>query len=450
MLCRDLHKLEDDCGGKWKTKHICEDENDEKSLGSFLKRLGYQVAKNQASKEGELKLSVNDYKGLDVHKKLKEELQNAAKNIAHITDCLSPKKSFDVLDILVCLTTHLNQYFRVGHITIVSSPRNPCSVYEMLVWCSGLEYNAVYDKLTTYCSEYDTKKDSDLKQRVSDAVHYGLPSLGNWSHNLLTTILGTGDASTYYASDYYNNSLRLGYPTSGADCLRTLVDIFRRLFPVFRFMYGQCGLGSRHHGWAGCQYGKNIPTTKWPCNVHSADKSKCQPKCEPNSQPNDQPNCQPTSPLQCYLTDSLIGHLPHDVTSIGCKTVCNTCPKSMPGMPCITPMGFRGFSSSTRRGKELCNVLGKFLGNDYLTALFYVAAKPPSNLPEHFAFVRSLVSGIKLPLAPKRDENKTLANMFNTSMSEQSIDLYKNTSDLTDALQKLMVPVWMIIKIWTI
>ncbi|GBE63134.1 hypothetical protein, conserved [Babesia ovata] len=435
MMYENLYKLQDDCGGKWRGQKLCEDENDEKSLGGFLKRLGYKVAKNQASKDGELKLPLNEYKGENIYGTLKGPISGAA-TIPHITDCLSPKKSFNVLDILLCLTTHLHQYFRIGHITIVSSPRNPCSVYEMLVWCSGLEYNAIYDKLTTYCSEYDTKQDSDLKQRVSDAVHYGLPSLGNWSHNLLTTILGTGDASTYYASDYYNNSLRLGYPTSGADCLRTLVDIFRRLFPVFRFMYGQCGLGSRHHGWAGCQYGKNIPTTKWPCNVHSADKSKCQPKCEPNCQANDQPSCQPTSPLQCYLTDSLIGHLPHDVTSIGCKTVCNTCPKSMPGMPCITPMGFRGFSSSTRRGKELCNVLGKFLGNDYLTALFYVAAKPPSNLPEHFGFVKSLVSGIKLPLAPKHSNHTILADAFVKSASEQSIDLYKNTSDLTDALTK--------------
>ncbi|GBE62918.1 hypothetical protein, conserved [Babesia ovata] len=450
MLNSDLNVLKNTCKNISSSSQI----NKSSHLGDLLTSYGYRVS-DKDKQNGELQ-DKSECKGSHVSDKMREAIPNA--NMEHLTKCLSDdtkkpgaqKSPCNLLDILSCLFTHLSEYNKVGHIATFSAKRTPCSVYEMLSWCCGLEYNSAYSKMQQHCKtwlEREEKKEKQEKERVeakgetykpkndtafksilSKLANRGLPQLFVNSRSILTTILGTGDAETVYASDFANNKLNLKYPTSGEECLNTLLDILRRLFPPLRYMHYRCNLRAKHYGWDNCQYGKNIPTTKWPCNVHSADKSTCQPNC----QANDQPNCQPTSPLQCYLTDSLLGHLPHDVTSIGCKTICNTCPKSMPGMPCITPMGFRGFSSSTRRGTELCKVLDKIFDDADLISLFSLVAKTPSTLPEHFGFVLSLVNDW-------HESTKLTKNIvqtaFKKSISDVSISLYENVGTLTDALR---------------
>ncbi|CDR71931.1 hypothetical protein, conserved, partial [Babesia bigemina] len=244
------------------------------------------------------------------------------------------------------------------------------------------------------------------------------------SHELLTTILGTGDEQTTYTCDYSNNSLGLYYPQKGDDCLHTILDILRRLFPVLSFLHSQCSFGASDMGWADCRYGKDIPTTKSHCSKESKNKAKCQAECQPNYQP----NCQPTSPLMCYLGDSLLGCLPHQVGSIGCGYKCATCPSGKPGMPCLTPLGFRSFSGSTKTGSDLCEVVSKFFGRHVASCLFSLVSKPPSTLPEHFGFALSLVKKWD-------DHGKHLIRTgIDNAITDRSIALYDDASQLTNAL----------------
>ncbi|GBE63510.1 hypothetical protein, conserved [Babesia ovata] len=142
------------------------------------------------------------------------------------------------------------------------------------------------------------------------------------SRNILTSILGNGDAYTTYACDLSNNSSVLHYPSNPSACLDMLLDILRRIFPPLKFLLNQCNNASSDCGWLQCRYGKDIRPSKSLCNEHT--KSKI--------------DCEPTSPLMSYLTDGLLGHLPHTLTSIGCRAVCINCPTGKPGMPCLTPL----------------------------------------------------------------------------------------------------------------
>ncbi|GBE63424.1 hypothetical protein, conserved [Babesia ovata] len=388
-------KMDYKCNGDWSSKKLCEKVNgDENPLGAFLKRCGFEVAKNETSKDGELHHE-SVWNGKKIHEDCLRAVQDATNN-EHLKACVSKDSSIKVLDILSCLMTHLNQYNQVGHIATFTATRTPCSIFDILCWLSGLPHNAVFQKLTTHCSSYDTKGDTDLRKRLLDAVAYSFPNIGKYSHNMLTTIVGTGNADTIYGSDLANNSLKFKYPASGEECLSTLLDIMRRLLPVCRFLYKQCGVRPSHFGWRDCQYGKNIPTAKWPCTDHSTDKTNSQPTtkptCQANTEPNRRPNCQPTSPLMSYLNDCLPGHLPHQLIDAGCKSSCSTCPStSRNGMPCLTPLGFRAFSGSTKTGRDLCEIIKKFLIDVNLSSIFCLGPKPPVTLPEHFGFALSLV-----------------------------------------------------------
>ncbi|GBE63022.1 hypothetical protein, conserved [Babesia ovata] len=430
-----LSRLHYKCNGDWKNKKLCKIENnDENPLGKFLHDCGYGVAKNESSKDGELHHE-SVWTGNKIHTDCVKAVQDATNN-EHLKACVSKQDQLDVLDILKCLMTHLNQYNQVGHIATFTATSTPCSIFDMLCWLSGLPHNAVFQKLTAHCNAYDTKGDTDLRKRLLDAVAYSFPNIGKYSHNMLTTIVGTGNADTIYGSDLANNSLKFKYPSSGEECIHTLLDILRRLLPVCRFLYKQCGVRPSHFGWRDCQYGKNIPTAKWPCTDHSTDKANSQPTtkptCQANDKPNSQPNCQPTSPLMSYLNDCLPGHLPHQLMSVGCKSVCSTCPStSRNGMPCLTPLGFRAFSGSTKTGKDLCEIIKKFFANVNLSSIFCLGPKPPVSLPEHFGFALSLVGqwadGSRYGVG-------SLQTAIESTIKDKSIALYDQPADLTNAL----------------
>ncbi|GBE63156.1 hypothetical protein, conserved [Babesia ovata] len=423
-LSEDLAYLKEKCNttyGPWKHNKIC--ENDEKrtnKLGCFFQKRGFTIPLNDGVKQdGQLRCSVN-MKGGHICQKLDEEISNA-KDDEHLKACNATKENeikFNVIGILDCLLSHLHQYYKVGHISSFAAKKSPCSVYEMLTWCCGLEYNSAYEKLKQRCQKLcDDEKDSHLKTILSKVAKHGLPYLSSNSRNILTAILGTGDEHTVYASDFSNNYLNLSYPSSGEACLDTLLDILRRMFPVCRFLQSRCNSLSSDFGWAGCQYGKQVKHANWQCDKHIADKES---------------DCVPRSPLMSYFTDSLPGHLPHQLSSIGCTATCNTCPKSTPGQPCLTPLGFRGFSGSTRRGKELCNVLTKMLDDADLRSLFCLKPKTPASLPEHFGFVLSLV---KDWADSKNTYKNPMEKEFEKSIKSQSIDLYKKADELTGALR---------------
>ncbi|CDR97496.1 hypothetical protein BBBOND_0313980 [Babesia bigemina] len=350
--------------------------------------------------------------------------------------------TFDVVHeegVIPKLYAVIKPYNQISHLSTSFATKTPCSVYEQLIWLSGLQFNTAFGRLLNHVPELFMVPDelnpsrkvlqpinahtkSVLPAHISDAIEH----LSEHAYLLLAGILGTGDANTIYACDFGSNSHKLKYPTSGEECFDMLLDILRRLFTPLKFLMTQCGLSAKHNGWNDCTYGKGIATTNWPCNDHSRDKATCQPKCQANCQP----NCRTTSPLMSYLNDCLPGHLPHTLETIGCKSKCLTCPSNKKGMPCITPFGFRAFSGSTRTGAELCDMIAKFLDNEYCTSLFCLAPTPPATLPEHFGFALSIAQNVN-PATTVYSKIKTFAGAFESSIKTQSINLYEDPFALT-------------------
>ncbi|GBE63298.1 hypothetical protein, conserved [Babesia ovata] len=456
----DLDGLRSGCKKRFSKSTISRSSD----LGELFKSYGYRVASHSKSQDGELKRH-EDMTGEKVFQKLHEmKLQNTEK-IKHLKDCESIEKdehgnkkkhdNFDIFDLLKCLHRHLEEYYSVGHIATFTSKKTPCSVNEMLSWFSGLPYNAAYstllrDGFTSLLQkpkpktiqggdEFEVELD-DLKSYYIDAypnritydhINTALDHICSISYDILTSIAGHGDEYTTYAADFCTNHLSLSYPSIPSQCLDMLLDILRRLLPQLRYLFNRCKLSTKHSGWSQCLYGRDVFTTKSPCNNHSNSKPNSRPKCQPTCQANTKPNCQPTSPLMSYLTDSLPGHLPHDVSSIGCRSVCSTCPNGKKGMPCLTPLGFRGFSGSTRKGEEICDILDKFFSNFYLSSLFCLSPKTPASLPEQFGFVLSLVSGWN---SPKTEATSRIKKSVESSIESVSINLYDQPTKLTAAL----------------
>ncbi|GBE63397.1 hypothetical protein, conserved [Babesia ovata] len=331
------------------------------------------------------------------------------------------------------LFAYLESYFAVGHIATSFSKRAPCSVYEQLVWLTGLPHNPVYVKLPKHVTslfEVPDKNNPSEKiynsidaspTKITDALTIeAIDEICGKAYAVLTTVVGTGDAECGYACEFPSNSLGLQYPSNPAQCFETLLDILRRLFPPLKFLFTQCGTPASEHGWLRCQYGKDVKSTKSQCNEHTKQGTK-----EPTK-------CLPKSPLQSYLSDSLIGHLPHNLSSIGCQAKCATCPGGIPGMPCLTPLGFRGFSGSTKTGAYLSSVIGELLEIRNVYTLFGLAPKTPRTLPEHFEFASALVRGWH---DGKTYHKVYFQKSFEDSATKLSISLYEEANKLTDALR---------------
>ncbi|GBE63342.1 hypothetical protein, conserved [Babesia ovata] len=404
---------------------------DYNDLGAFLQRSGFRVASHQDISDGELR-NDSDMVGGNIF----NILLGGSDKLVYNSD----KTRKNALETLY--SEHLQNYYNAGHHRHISNAKSPCSIFEMLCWLTALPHNRSYTRLTDHIKKLFADDYSDYAYKIYDTLAYDLPDICNYSHDLLTTIVGHGDECATYASDFYNNVLDLSYPGDPSQCLDLFLDILRRLFPVLKFLYERCRLNPSCFGWRYCDYGRDVMTSKWPCSKHSTSESNCQAKCQANGQPNtqpvcqpnDKPNCQPRSPLMSYLNDCLPGHLPHDVSSIGCRSVCSTCPNGKKGMPCLTPLGFRAFSGSTKTGKNLSNLLHKFFAKVHCSPLFCLVPKAPTTLPEHFSYALSLVNGLNIPKPKNIDNVLTLPEAFKKSVAEQSINLYSDTGKLIDAI----------------
>ncbi|GBE58669.1 Extracellular matrix-binding ebh, putative [Babesia ovata] len=336
-------------------------------LGRLLGELGYNVP-GDGDQSGELNRHVTG-KGITVL------LVGDYKRVFN-----SDKDTKNALGILLeCL----DDYYKACHYVTLSSTRSPCSVYEMLCWLTGLKYNCVYDKLRKcikMCHEEHTENSLYPTALTADALVSAVNSLTADSPTLLTRVLGYGNAFTTYAVDFYNNSLQLYYPQDGEDCLHMMLHYLCLLLSVLRHLLSQCSLAAHNGGWAECKYGRGVPPYTWQCDPPVT------------ALPTPHPECTDKSPLMSYLNDCLPGHLPHQLVSVGCEPKCKTCPNSEPGMPCLIPLGFRGFSGSTKTGKQLCEVLTKLFTNEHLSSLLSLEPRPPATLAEHFAFALSLVA----------------------------------------------------------
>ncbi|CDR71985.1 hypothetical protein, conserved [Babesia bigemina] len=452
-LFHDLTHLIDRCQFSWFSKEI----NSITLLGSLLNKCGYEVATNDKECNGELRNS-SGMQGQHIIRNLAKVIGGANDN-EHLQQCRDdkesedaqdkkqlPKTKFNVKDILACLARHLEKYNDLRHSVAPRKASSPCSVYEMLIWLTGLPYTRVHSDMVsvTISALFEDRKKH--RTEIADGIELtavatqamslnayptsiryenvtsAITQICTSSYDILTTVLGTGDAATHYASQYCDNTFNLHYPSDAAACLDMFLDILRRVLPPLRFLHSQCTLEAKYAGWSHCQYGKEIPTTKSHCNERPADKATCQA--------NNKVNCQPTSPLMSCLNDCLPGQLPHQLASIGCNYKCMTCPAtSKVGMPCLTPFGFRAFSGSTKTGKHLCEMLGKFLSIADLTSLLCLLPKPPSSLPEHYQFAVSLVRRWN-----ETGKVATIKDAFVKSINGQTIHLHDAPNDFTDAL----------------
>ncbi|CDR95705.1 hypothetical protein BBBOND_0208590 [Babesia bigemina] len=151
------------------------------------------------------------------------------------------------------------------------------------------------------------------------------------------------------------------------------------MVPVLRFIHIQCKHSAKYCGWAKCSYGKDAKSLDWQCNKNDTQYTDCQGR----------------SPLMSYLSGCLPGHLHHQLNSVGCNFVCSTCPTSQRGMPCLTPLGFRAFSCSKRKGKDICEVLEDICGDGGVltklsSSLTCLLGLPPRCFPDIFAFYYQL------------------------------------------------------------
>ncbi|CDR93671.1 hypothetical protein, conserved, partial [Babesia bigemina] len=451
ILYHDLLKLRSECRGL--SAHQINKSTD---VGRLFAELGFKVSeKNQQN--GELhdhRNKIGDY----VFKRIMWPMKKADEN-EHLKGCESKKhdryNNFHIFDLLNCIYSHFEQYNEVCHIATSSARRQPCSVYEMLVWLTGLPYTSVYGTMRDITlSEFFEDSTKQVAAEI-EGIEMTLTDIGAVpiqacprditynkvtkaithicakAYDVLASIAGHGDEYTLYASDYCNNSLGLKYPSSGQECLDMLLDVLRRCLPALRYIFYRCNVTAEHHGWRNCEYGKDVPTSKSHCSNSATGQVTGQPTCEAK--------CQPTSPLMSYLNDCLPGHLPHNVSSIGCRSVCSNCPSAAKlGMPCLTPMGFRGFSGSTKSGADLCEIIREFLGSGLVASLFCLVPTPPKTLPEHFGFALSLVNGwVNITnLTPEKRSEFSFQSSFESRIRDVSLMLYPDSNKLIKTLMR--------------
>ncbi|GBE58745.1 Apolipophorin-III superfamily protein, putative [Babesia ovata] len=420
ILSADLDILRGECkrdGNGWKRKniHLKDQKNKENLLGDFFKKRGYRVALGYDGQDGELQNRA-DFTGSDILK-----LLTKSKNVFN-----SPNNDKGSL---YDLYENLDTYYNLCQLRHFPDAKHPCTVKDMLLWLTGLWHNSILDPLKDHI-----KENLVASERYKDSDHLTIPpeeltlepaspvtatiifdtvqAICTQSHNVLITILGHGDASATYACDFVNNSSGLYYPSTGEDCLHMLIHIFRLLFPILRFLESQCGNPASDYGWFQCKYGKDVQPSDWHCDDHLKTHIDCNRR----------------SPLMSYLTDRLLGYLPHQIGEIGCESKCSTCIyTSKPGMPCLAPLGFRDFSCSKRRGMDICDILEKFFSTPNLTTLFCLLPIPPATLPEHFAFVLSLVRELQ------SDGTHSFKDAMETSIIGLSIGIYDQPTVLTNA-----------------
>ncbi|GBE63451.1 hypothetical protein, conserved [Babesia ovata] len=311
----------------WKNKKICKTQKGTgNSLGAFFERCGYRIPSEDNGKQDAELQCKESMKGSDLLVKLAESLTDTYNN-AHLNTCVKEKHHegqkaktlYDLFDLLDCLLSHFNEYNEVCHYSTLSATKSPCSIFEILVWMSGLPHHPVFtdmrDVAVTDLFEDPKKKMKEVidgvEMEVTDMstvpikahpnsitfnhTQAAVTHMCSQAYDLLVCILGTGDAETIYGVDFCTNSLKLKYPNRGADCLQMFLEILRRLLPTLRYLETMCSYPASIGGWSQCRYGKDVKPAKWPCDEHPKPEPRGQPKGQATCQANTEPNCQPKS-----------------------------------------------------------------------------------------------------------------------------------------------------------
>ncbi|CDR96519.1 hypothetical protein BBBOND_0304230 [Babesia bigemina] len=434
-LYQQLHEVYYDGGTMWKAHRIrVKSEGDEKRLQTYFTKAGYETHHLINEKNIGWEVAILLKKGFGAHKEFNRspnDFRTFDESVAYFTENGG---------LLSKLFGYLEEYNDVSHMTLRPKPRHPSSVYDALVWLTGLPHTRVRSKMLAgpiqelfeNPDDKEAEGDDGLKMSlvtvgvkpveahpkpiVYDRVSAWLDDMCSKSYDLLICIVGPGDAATYYGCDYCNNALNLYYPADAAECFDLMCDMLGRIYSPLKFLYQQCRNSSSEFGWSDCLYGRDVALTKWHCGQHSSVEVGCQANGQPNCQSKCEPTCRPTSPLMSYLNDALPGHLPHKLSAVGCKYKCSTCSSGSRSMPCLTPLGFRAFSGSTRKGEDICSLLKEICGDDgvltsLVSSLTCLVGGPPKTLPDIFTFYYNII----------KPWMKTPANALPTNIIQNAI-----------------------------
>ncbi|CDR71940.1 hypothetical protein, conserved [Babesia bigemina] len=409
VLFNELYPLFYHCCNGWKTYRI-EGRDNKNELRDYLQKQGYAIdnlKKDHAGREVAVCCNVG-FKERNEFDKDAHDFESLDKYITH----------YEGKGVVSKLFTHLNDYYKVCHLSTSSATRNPSSVYDMLQWLCGLSYNVVYHDLSFdgFSALFDKPEESedeeggvsfgdededtlsayprnitasDMRDTLTEVCHY--------SHDVLVGLIGHGHADGIYAVDFNTNSQGFSYPSRYGQCIDMLADILHRLYQQLYFVYCQCCNDEICSGWRGCLYGNAIGGSDWKCNSKQCADQKCNQKVNQTCELH--PKCGVKSPLQSYLEDGLPGFLPHSFKKPGCKLECTV--SNHRGIPCKTPMGFNEISvmaSHTKNGEHLRKVLDAFCGkqDSPLTKLcgyfMCLMQKPPQSLGDVYAYYYSYLA----------------------------------------------------------
>ncbi|CDR71825.1 hypothetical protein, conserved [Babesia bigemina] len=408
-------------------------------LGDFFSYHGFSVSMFRDSHEGELRNKAN-FTGTDIHAMIHEKIfdvsainllkqwmtkKNKASDVAS-TDA----DNMSLLDILQFLYECLETYYRVCHVTSSSTGKHPSSVYDMLLWLTGLTHNRVYTDLALNGFEdlFEKPKDDDaVEANTEDGIAVGVEkevSLAAYPHDItvprlsaslrdvcvyseemLVAIMGHGHSEGRYACDFNTNPDKFAYPSDPSKCLDMLFEILLRLQEQLYLLYMRCRRTRDTMSWRECWYGRGVGGSSWKCNTmqcpeqisnQSADqkhKQTCNQNCNQTAE------CGIKSPLQSFLEDGLPGFLPHPYSKADCKMTCSLA--NHRGIPCKTPMGFSDISvmaSHTSKGERIVEALRDVCGSKHsplsqlCSLLLCLLNRPPQTLGDMFAFYYNFIS----------------------------------------------------------
>ncbi|CDR71510.1 hypothetical protein, conserved, partial [Babesia bigemina] len=250
----------------------------------FFRDNGYDFNRPENAENGGLNHR-QDFNGSSILKHLTNEAHNLFSQLSSPVTGIPPSTSgSDELDVTVAeesgliqkLYDFLQTYCKVCHLTRIDKPRAPCSVYEILVWCNGLQFNPVYERFKKHVESEFMKEDKlnpgTKKLQPFDAhpsaVKYGdveaeLYNVSAHSHAVLTAILGHGHRDGIYACEFSDNSLKLDYPSNMIQLLCMLFDLLKRLYHQLYFLLKQCRHNAQLSGWKDCHYGRYIGGSGW-------------------------------------------------------------------------------------------------------------------------------------------------------------------------------------------
>ncbi|CDR71778.1 hypothetical protein, conserved [Babesia bigemina] len=427
IMSNDVSEMRSKCVYSWKTfKLNLHDKNN--PLGLCFKGVGYAVSDSARMQNGELR---NEMSCQSINEKLKA-MVNGSEKLKQVKHWLSSnhnrdngdEKTISAIDILDFLYDCLETYYRVCHVTSSSTGRHPSSVYDMLLWLTGLTHNRVYTELTLNGFEdlFEKPDEGAVEANTEDGIAVGVEkevSLAAYPHDItaprlsaslrdvcvysetiLVAVLGYGHAEGRYACDFNTNADKFAYPADMITLVCCLFDIVTRVHHQLYFLYRQC-YSSDLSGWANCWYGRDIGGSNWKCNniqcpEQRADQShnqSCNQKC------NQTVNCGLKSPLQSFLEDGLQGFLPHHLKFEKGKLQCSL--KNHSGGPCNTPMGFGEISqmaSHRYTGEHILNTLHEFCGSKMspltklCSQLKCILPSAPKTLGDMFAFYCTLLN----------------------------------------------------------